>query len=132
MSEKANERVQDIVKGELSQGPDVGKIIIDGNRASVSHHTRSKGGSRTKPEETFVKSVALASVFAAVKSGEQVSDSTLSKTLGITRHQLSLARDRAEVLISEDTGITELKRKIRCDFIQEKLEKFIYEFLIDV
>ena len=134
LSDKANERVRDIVKEQLLpfKGPDVGKIIvIDGIRDSVSHHSRGKGGSRTKPEETFVKSVALASVFAAVKSGVEVSDSALSKALGITRHQLSLARDRAEILISEDTGVTDLKRKIRCDFIQEKLERFTYEFLID-
>ena len=132
LSDKANVWVKNIVVESLSSSSkstsDVNQFIIDGIRESIDHHTTSSG-TRTIAEETFVKNVALACVFVMEQTGEDISNNALEETLGISCHQLSLARETVQQLIIEDSVVTGLQRKRRKDYVKEKVKVYLFSWL---
>jgi hypothetical protein len=109
--------------------------IIKGLKKSIAHHTNDKGGTRTAAAETFVKNVVTASVFhIASKDGgseKKVPAQQLKHMIGATRRQVDNALELAKSLVNDNTHITFIQRKARCDKIVDKLTPFIFDFLLD-
>lgn len=83
-------------------------------------------------EETFVKNIAKASVWEVVsRKDETTSDAALSRATGATCRQIKSARSEVEELIKAKTKVTALRRKQRKDFIQVKLEPYVWDFTQD-
>ena len=55
----------------------------------------------------------------------------MTKSIGASRNQIYIAFEKAQDLIDEEKGMTALERNVRRDCIQEKVQKYIFDFLQD-
>lgn len=89
-----------------------GSLILGGIKECISHHTNSSGGTRETASETLVKNIAAACMFKVVKDKNQdIREADISHAIGITCHQLKLARSTVQDLISNKSFIKKLQRK---------------------
>ena len=78
-----------------------------------------------------MKHTVTACMYKIVKGNENTRNTDASKLLGVTTHQISLARETVQDLIDIISITKRLKRKIRKDFIRTKLEPRVYDFIND-
>ena len=115
-------------------------LVIEGIRECVKHH--SSRGTRTIVAEILMKNISTACLFKiekdkikvtnnALKKKDkiEVTNNELEKLLGIHKNQLTKARTRLKDILTENKLISPLERKVRKDFIQIKLEPFVFDFL---
>ena len=107
------------------------KLIVDGIRASILHHTSGRGGSRTTASETFIKNVCCACMFNIAKNKVKVSRKVLTSFIGVSMRQIHLALTKASDLIENNKVMGTLDRQLMKDYIQVKLEPHVYSFLLD-
>ena len=97
------------------------KYSVPHQRKGFSHY----------PAETFIKHVVLSCVFTIVKQKAEVNDRELQKMLGALTHQISSARAAVQDLIDNNSMVRSRERKIRRDKIIIKLERHVFDFLLD-
>lgn len=95
-SKDTNEDIRRTVKAHLN---DVDHQIVQGLKASIAHHTNSKGGTRSLAAKTFVKDVVTASVWNFVSKKYKLAMRPIVDALGTNRNQLQHGIDRAHALI---------------------------------
>lgn len=110
---------------------EVYELILGGIRDGIAHHTNKKGGTRTIAAETFVKNIVAACMWRIVNTGASTASTAISEIIGTTWHQIRIGRTTVEQLIADDAQIKALLRERRKDYIREKLEPFLYRWLLD-
>lgn len=116
--------VNDDVKKE-SKAAD---YVLQGVRKAVQHH--STKGSRTTDAQAFIYDIALVCVWHnGTASDATMSDREMAQQTGLPRAQISMARDRLDDIIAENSQVKAVQRKKNCNFICEKAEPFIYNWL---
>jgi hypothetical protein len=75
------------------------KIIVDGIRACVKHHTNGSG-TRKKEAEMLVKGLAIACLFGLLTKDTNVSKQDVINLTGITHNQLEQALSKVQGMIS--------------------------------
>ena len=110
-------------------GPTCQDLVIQGIKECVQHH--SSRGTKTSVVKTLMKNISTACLFKIKKDKINVSNGTLQKLLGISKRQLTGAKSRLKDILSENISISPLVRKVRKDFIQIKLEPYVFDFLHD-
>ena len=88
-------------------------------------------GSRTTVAKRFAKIIVLSCMLTIVKPNLEVNDRELHKLLGASTHQISSARAAAQDLIDNNSMLRSRERKIRRDKIIIKLERHVFDFLLD-
>jgi len=133
LCDKSNEHLKDMVfqaiksKNEYSNLSD---FILAGIKDSISHHSLGDG-TRAIAAETFVKNVVVACLFRIVKDGAHFTNAALSKAIGVTFHQVTIARTQVQKLLETNSIVSTLQRKPRKDFVRVKAEPYVYDFLQD-
>jgi hypothetical protein len=113
-SKDTNDDIRRTVKAHLN---DVDHQIVQGLKASIAHHTNSKGGTRSLAAETFVKDVVTASVWHIVAASKEhkIAMGPVVDALGTNRNQLQHGIDRAHALIDTNKQVEKYKREERKD-----------------
>jgi RNase H-fold protein (predicted Holliday junction resolvase) len=129
LNQKSNKDIKHKVLADISNRRVYEQIVL-GLKHSISHHTSSKGGTRSISAETFVKNVVVASVFHMVAEGLEVPVELVIKHLGTTKRQINYAIDEIKSLMGADRPIKGLeKRMTRCDKVIDKLDPYVFDFL---
>lgn len=90
--------------------------IVQGLKASIAHHTNSKGGTRSLAAETFVKDVITAAVWNFVSKKHKLAMQPIVDALGTNRNQLQQhGIDRAHALIDNNKQVEKYRREERKD-----------------
>jgi hypothetical protein len=126
----SNEEIKNDVLAAISDDLFNRKVVM-GIKRAIGYHISQ--GSRTKVAETFVKNVIVACLFHLVTEGdaESLQVKTLATKLGTSWRQIEFAIEEIDLLMEEGHQVTELKRKTRCDKILDKLQPYVFDFLID-
>jgi hypothetical protein len=112
------------------ESDEISKAVLEGIRLTFAHLKSTK--TRQHKAEVMVKNVAAACVFNIVQQeNKQFSNVALTKFLGLSKHQLKLARRNVLDMIANDKHGLTLERKKRSDFIRDKLALYVYDYLKD-
>ena len=132
LADSRNQLLEEQIKKQIRTRRDhTCDLIMEGIARSIKHHTHGRG-SRTTPAETFVQNVCTACVFAiSAAEGHSPSSHSLAAAIGTTPSQVGDAIGRATEMKQNSTLITALLRKQRKDFIREKVNPYVYDFLLE-
>jgi hypothetical protein len=104
-------------------------LVINGLKCAFSHLKSIT--SRLKSAEVMMKNVTAACVFHIVQEQKDVSNLALENLLGVSRHQLALARQHVlDMIQGNKRGLT-LVRKQRSDAIRDKVVPYVYHYIKD-
>ncbi|EJK50916.1 hypothetical protein THAOC_29970, partial [Thalassiosira oceanica] len=117
--------LDELVNDDVKKESKVADYVLQGVRKAVQHH--STKGSRTTDAQAFIYDIALVCVWHnGTASDATMSDREMARQTGLPRAQISMARDRLDDIIAENSQVKAVQRKKNCNFICEKAEPFIY------
>ena len=152
LNDKSNVQLKDkVVQSITDEDYAVNSLVRESIKESLAVHNKRERGRRTKAEEAFVKHVTSACMFKMVKEcNNNISTNALAKAIGVSWHQANIARNSATDMVAQVVGeepfageedgwllvdanntINEFVLSTRSDYIQEKLEPYVFAFLLD-
>ena len=128
-NEKLREEVTKVLKATATCDDIISEVVLAGVKGILAH-LKSKTHRKVQGK-VMMKHIIAACVFHVEKENASVRNSVLSKELGISTHQLTLAREKVANMINYSSLGFVLTRKERADRVRERLMRYVYLYLKD-